>query len=184
MAQLCGEPHTNPFTWVDLDFNSMFHLMCNWYSINWANIRLEEHPHPYWGGNIYWLIVDNKVTIRYVHYLFDAHAKTPIVQGANVKYWLIWEYIVEKYFERVKRMQQLRQEPSFIIEWGHLDYNATNWARLTDGKLPFKVVVITRGHSIVGNDPNLLIIHDENRTALPFYFANKYYKECRRFITG
>ena len=179
VAELCGEGHTNPFTWVDLDFESMFHLMNHWDTINWSKIRLEEHQHPYWEGKIYWLIVDNKVTIRYVHYLFDPLAKSPSVVGADVRYHRIWEYIVDKYVERTKRMLALCNNPAFVIEWGHMDYNSNNWQRLVASNTQYKIAIITRGHSLSTTSPNILVINDANHKEFPLYYAKKHYKQIQ-----
>jgi len=184
VAELCGEGHTNPFTWVDLDFESMFHLITHWDTINWGKIRIEEHPHPYgWAKNAYWLIVDDKVKIRYVHYLFDPMVNTPSVKGADVRYNKIWKYIVDKYVERTRRMLELHDNPTFIIEWGHMDYKGDNWKRLVKCNPKYNVVVITRGHSLSELPSNILVIHDPNNTEFPLYFARKYYKQIYSWCT-
>ena len=185
VARYCNEGNTNPFSWVDLDFESMFYCMTHWTTINWANIRMEEHKHPYWAGNIYWLIIDNNITIRYVHYLFDANAKKPTTIGSNVYYCRIWEYIINKYIERTKIMLSSAQDPTFVIEWGHLDYNSHNWTRLVNSNQPYKVVVITRGHKLSTTNQNILIINDNPDTfQYPNYYAAKWHKHIYDFAGG
>ena len=74
-------------------------------------------------------------------------------------------------------MLTLRQNPAFIIEWGHLDYKGNNWNRLVNNNPIYKVVVITRGHSISTKSPNILVINDPHTKETPLYYGKLYYKQ-------
>lgn len=146
----------NPFIWTVVDFNSMLHLVKCWYNINFANYELVKDEH--WNFSI---IIDNTVRVQYVHYIFDPKATT-IQMHCNVrgdiKYCKIWEYIIQKYEERLNRMLEKKEEPIFCICNSDTIYED---AVYTEEQLKilekFKNVYILRGyeHSNVVNNANL-----------------------------
>lgn len=105
------EEFENPFIWTVIDFNSMLYLIQNWNRINFRNYELVKDNN--WNFSI---IIDNKVKIQYVHYKFDAASKTPTIDNVgSILYYKIWEYIIQKYEERLKRMLSKNEEPIFCI---------------------------------------------------------------------
>ena len=57
-----GFGNTNPFTWVDMDFNSFYNLLTDYENINWEDIELSHRPHPYTKGQeVFELTIDKKV---------------------------------------------------------------------------------------------------------------------------
>lgn len=97
----------NPFCWNFIDFNSMYYLIENFENINFLDFTLIKDAK--WNFSI---IIENKIKIQYVHYKFDKNATKIKIVKADVFYNKIWEYIVEKYKERLKRMNE---KPIFII---------------------------------------------------------------------
>ena len=185
-----GLPHSNPFTWIDFDFNSMYHCITNWNHINWCKVSLEKHKHPYQSAkDIYWLVVDNKIKLRYVHYLFDPHAIEPITNNVDVAYCKIWEYIISQYTKRVCRMLHNDEPPTVIVEWGHLDYDYANWIKLQNSEFTYKMVVISYDASLETSKHNILLIHDPHKHGNdpkgcpPSWFAHKYKDQIYKFIT-
>lgn len=97
----------NPFCWSVIDFDSMYYLIKNYEKINFKNYELTKTP-DWW----FTIIIDNVIKVHYVHYKFDKNANKPTRCGSNIIYNKIWEYIVEKYEERLTRMHG---QPIFVI---------------------------------------------------------------------
>lgn len=107
------EEFGNPFIWTVIDFNSMLYLIQNWNTINFKNYELVKDDK--WNFSI---IIDGKVKVQYVHYIFDPDAKTVQMHcnvRGDIKYCKIWEYIIKKYEERLNRMLDKKEEPIFCI---------------------------------------------------------------------
>lgn len=105
------EEFNNPFIWTVIDFNSMLYLIQNWNKINFKNYELIKDEQ--WNFSI---IIDNKVKVQYVHYKFNPNCKTPRLDNVgSIHYYKIWEYIIQKYEERTKRMLEKNENPIFCI---------------------------------------------------------------------
>ena len=100
----------NPFIWNIIDFNSMLFLVKNYDKINFNNFELKKDKN--WNFSI---IIDNHITIQYVHYKFDAKANKPYIKYIDLYSNKIWEIIVNKYEERTKRMINENKKPIFIF---------------------------------------------------------------------
>lgn len=110
---LLKEEFSNPFCWCVIDYISFKNLIEKWDYINFDNFILERDDH--WNFSI---IIDSLVKVQYVHYKFDATCK--VLTHSNTisqeLYWdHIWEYIVEKYKTRLKRMKERNEKPLFLI---------------------------------------------------------------------
>lgn len=105
------EQFSNPFIWTVIDFNSMLYLVQNWNTINFKNYELVKDDK--WNFSI---IIDEKVKVKYVHYKFNPNCKTPMLDNVgSIHYYKIWEYIIQKYEERLNRMLNKKEEPIFCI---------------------------------------------------------------------
>lgn len=105
------EQFSNPFIWTVIDFSSMLYLIQNWKSINFKNYELVKDTN--WNFSI---IIDGKVKVQYVHYLFDKNCKTPMLDNVgSIHYYKMWEYIIQKYEERLNRMLEKNEDPIFCI---------------------------------------------------------------------
>lgn len=102
--------YKNPFIWCFLE--PYFDFIQNYPNINLFNYKLEKIDKKLGRFKI---VIDNKYELKFWHYYFDKNAKTLIIDGRNVRYNKIWEYIVQKYEERTKRMLNKKEEPIFII---------------------------------------------------------------------
>lgn len=182
MENMLGLGRSNPFTWADVDFESVYNMVTGWDRINWGSFKLKKIPHPYYKGESeFWLTIDGKVTIRYVHYLLDSRYAKPTKVGDNVRYSRIWEYIVSKYTERVRKMIAAQERPTFILEWNHMDYDAAAWKRLAAVDTDLKIVGISRGVPLKPYRHNVLII-DENELHYPLWYVNKYMTTIKTFL--
>lgn len=102
--------YQNPFVWTVISFNDMYKLINEWDNINFLNYTLVKDKN--WNFSI---VIDNKIKIQYVHYKFSPQDNKPRKVGVDIYYNKIWEYIVEKYEKRIKRMLEKNQKPIFCI---------------------------------------------------------------------
>jgi len=192
ISNIAGEGNTNPFSWIDLDFNSLYYLITNWKNVDWNDYTMVKVPHPYQNRDMFEIVIENKVHLRYIHYLYEKSATKPTVSGNNIFYCKIWEYIVQKYEERLKRMLERNESPIFITEWEHMDYDEEAFWKIEKEDLKYKLVIITYNKNLKTNNKNILVIYDPhgrgggyrgagNRG--PDWYANKYYRTIMEFIT-
>ena len=103
---------SNPFCWNIIDYDSMYYLINHWSEIDFLNFTIEKDDK--WNLSI---IIDGNVKVQYIHYHFDRNCVSPKVRGNDVYYNKIWEFCVDKYKSRVKRMLETDEEPIFILVW-------------------------------------------------------------------
>ena len=104
-----NKPYSNPFMWNLIDYDSMYKLIKNYDKINFKNIKVEKLNKEV--NNSYAVIIDNSITIKYIHYRYDKTKTEPEIKGVDVFYNKIEEYIKEKYLTRLKLM---KEKPVFI----------------------------------------------------------------------
>lgn len=103
----------NPFCWNYIDTENMYNLIKNFDNINWFNYELVKDKD--WNFSI---IIDNKVKVNYVHYKFNKNEKELTKHGSNLSNNHIWEYIVEEYEKRVKRMLEKKRK-TYFYSWNY-----------------------------------------------------------------
>jgi len=118
----------NPFIWNIIDFNSMLYLIKNYEKINFNDYELVKDKK--WNFSI---IIDKQVTIQYVHYKFDPKANKPYIKYIDYYSNKVWEYIVQKYDERKKRMLVENEKPIFIF---------ANWFNVKETNLTYEQLKI------------------------------------------
>lgn len=123
--KLMNQEFNNPFMWSVLVRDDLIHLIENYDSINWFNVTIHSASELDYiiTKNIYYLTVDNKFNIVYLHYVFSPECTSITTKGVNVYYNKIWEYIIEKYVTRVKRMLSLNEPPCFYLMHGKIFSN-------------------------------------------------------------
>ena len=111
---LLKTPYENPFIWTRMMDDTFIWLLENYESINFrkyeltkTNFSLEDYVNCF-----FYIKYDNKHEVKYGHYKFVKNATKPVKIKMDVQYNKIWEYIIEKYEKRLKRM---KTEPIFII---------------------------------------------------------------------
>lgn len=189
IEQIAKLKHENPFTWITLDFNSFFNLITNYQNTNWYNYELVRSKHPKYNTYVFDILVENKIKIRYFHYLFDPKATTIQTKGAEVRYYKIWEYVVEKYEERLKRMLNKNESPVFVAEWETLDYDENAFWKIEKEDLKYKLVIITNNKNLKTNNKNILLIYDHHTKGdtskdwMPAKFAQTHFNQIKEFIS-
>lgn len=174
--------YNNPFIWMLLPYDSIAVLMTSFDKINWASIKLTNSPVK---ENTFILTIDNKVNIHFVHHMFNPLYDTPTLirdsSGSHLVSNHIWEYIINKYSERVKQMLATDMTPKFIIHdqnWGMQNTSIDALARLQS---PYKRVFVTT-HNIASAYPKTTkIIHTPTRTE-PEAMINNYFHQIDSFL--
>lgn len=103
-------PYNNPFCWNFIDAENYYNLIINFENINFSNYDLIRKDT--WK---FYIKIDNLVTVYYPHYRFSKYYNKVTQIKDDVFYNKIWEYIVEKYESRAKRMINLNEVPVFIV---------------------------------------------------------------------
>lgn len=151
----------NPFIWMVLTYDSVYYLMSNWNSMNFDKFVIEASKFK---NNTFVLIIDGKVELHFVHYVFDKNANTPFKEqkytkdGAwygNVRFKNIVSYIKEKYISRLNRMKACSEEPVFLLRdevYAVNNYSSKTMKDLANHTSKYKRLIITRDRSITRND--------------------------------
>jgi uncharacterized protein (DUF1919 family) len=95
--------YDNPFIWTRIDSDSFIHLLENYENINFNNFVLIKESNKLENFRI---IIEDKIKIQFTHHKFDKNSIKPTVKNVDVYYNKIWEYIVEKYESRIKRLSK------------------------------------------------------------------------------
>lgn len=164
------EEFSNPFIWSYIDIDSFYNLIKNYKTINWFNYELVKDKN--WHFSI---IIDKQVKVEYPHYRFDKTAKTLKFydddnQNRNVYSNKIWEYIVEKYETRVKRMLIKNEDPLFVIATKYdlnemHSYNNKAIKNIDELDSPFNIVMFSK-HYKFNNKKSYTFQYSKNNIEL------------------
>ena len=132
------KPYDNPFCWNIIPAESMKILITDFHNINFKKYKLVKDEK--WNFSV---IIDDKVKVNYVHYLFSKDDAVPRIKNVDVYYNKIWEYIVEKYEIRTQRMLSSQEEPIFIIgtTWPGNYYNKNEIEKIVSIDTKYKIIV-------------------------------------------
>lgn len=140
-----NKPFSTPFIWNLIDFDSMLYMVKNFHTINWLDYELVKDDK--WNFSI---IVEGNAKIQYIHYKFDPKATTLYRKGVDVYYCSIWEYIVNRYEDRVARMVSNVDQPIFIFaNWWDVPVTLLSYEnlyRLDDLKMYNIIVGVNKIH--------------------------------------
>lgn len=157
----------NPFIWMVSPYHSIHYTMLNFDNVDWYNYTFEKSKLR---ENTYIVKVVDEIELHYVHYKFDPNAKNIYQEKkfdreekwtGDVYYCKIWEFINEKYIERVERMLALKENPSFLLR-DETFANQNSKISMRDIAYcdsPYKRVIITRDQKIDRNDDICKTIH-------------------------
>jgi len=170
----------NPFCWQIMDDESMFNLINEYKRINFNSYELIKD-----NGWNFSIIIDGKIKVDYVHYRFSETDTELRIVGSDVFYNKIWEYIVEKYEKRTKRLYQTNEEPIFII-------GSTYKNKFCDLKTIKKMLYLNTNYKIIfviHNDvtidfnlPENFIIHKTKLINNNQQLAKELYDKILKFI--
>lgn len=109
-----------PFIW-SLIFPDEFIFLCkNYDTINFENVELVQMTEDDDKGtqkhkiqnHICGIRIDNKITAWYTHILYDCSCKEPCIRGDDRFYYRNFEWVLNKYNERLQRMTE---KPIFTV---------------------------------------------------------------------
>lgn len=113
--EVLEKPYSNPLIWhAFMNPSDYIEFIKDFDKLNFGNIELTKEGEGL--KNNFILIIDDKYKIYQHHAWFDKDANVPTIFGPNnndIKYNKIWEYIVNNFNRRVKRMKQ--EDTIFIL---------------------------------------------------------------------
>lgn len=111
------EQFSNPFVWVWMTTNDVCNIVHNYSSLDFRKFIIRPHDGQLVENCCFDIIVDNQITLVYSHYQFNSNYPNEFIDRTRniVISDHIWEYVVKKYVERVKRMEILNEQPVFLI---------------------------------------------------------------------
>lgn len=131
-------PYQNPFCWNVIDDDSLLYLIQNYDKINFDNYELTKDK-----NRNFYIIIDGKVKVWYIHYRYSAQDAKPRMQGEDVFYARIWEYIVECYQKRLARMKSNNEMPIFVLgtswDYGKVTYELAK--KIASLKTEFRIIM-------------------------------------------
>lgn len=148
------QPYINPFCWSIIDPVSYGHLIVNYNTINFSDIKLEKHkilPK-------YYIIIDCGVSVFYEHYIESPEHKSITKLNNNVLYYDIKSYIMDKYNSRLK----LNSKPLFIL--GHT-WNVES----PDKKFDYEKIILKNANKF----PLIVVVNN----ARSYDYLSKYQSE-------
>lgn len=172
LYQLNNCEYTNPFMWSIVSADDMIKLIENYDKINFKNFIIEKSDYynrtefykkqfinelkqPYF---IFKIKIDNLIDVHYVHYMFNSNYENKTVVDVNVFWNKIWEYVVEKYKNRVEKMMSFNENPKFVITAFETDYTIEKQQKLLDIKTNHKIILITDNpEQLNAEKPNVLV---------------------------
>lgn len=108
---LLHEEYKNPFIWTLFENpDDYIEIIRNWNNVNFDNFEITKKGKEF--KNNFQIIIDEKYPLSFIHIFFDAQRNTiekfehtPRIVGENILTPKPWEYIVEKYTQRLARMK-------------------------------------------------------------------------------
>ena len=181
--------YNNPFMWAKTNADSFLYLMKNYDKIDLENIfTLQKHKRP--DGCLYYsIIVNDNLEIEFTHYLEAYKKENEKKLGGDRFIYEAYKYTVEKYQDRVNRLKETNELPTFVIldeKRFDFDYTFENCRKICESDIKYKVLLITEYEELKKYEkPNFKIIIDTTKRTLNECrtqdFANKYHKEIIEF---
>lgn len=111
------EQFSNPFVWAWITTDDVCFLAEHYGNIDFRKFTIAPHDGKLIDDCCFDVIVDRCIKIVNAHYQFKSgcvniqqdHERNLVVHNK------IWEFVVKKYIERVKRMYSLREHPVFAL---------------------------------------------------------------------
>lgn len=172
LYQLNKLEYKNPFMWNIITANDMITLIKNYKNINFNNYELMKSDYysrtEFYRNQfknelkrslfIFKIRIDNQIDLHYVHYRFNAKESKTVIKDVNVESNKIWEYVVEKYISRVKRMLSDNEAPKFVITALESDYTLEKQQEIANLNTNYKIVMLCDNpEKIKVSNQNILI---------------------------
>lgn len=179
--RILNTSYKNPFIWCSIKPKDMYYLIEHYADINFLNYEISKNELETKMGT-FRIIVDNKISIYYLHYHFNQADYKIRTDGVNVYYNRIWEYVVKKYEERAKKMLMLKEEPIFLLLSDRVSLAKIddNWLdKILDIKTNYKIVIVGETKRI-SNNSNILYINENSKNHV--IILDKYQNKIKEFL--
>jgi len=150
--------YQNPFIWTSINHESLLSIIDNYENINFLNVSIDKDGEGL--SNNFVTVIDDKYRICNLHIKFSREDNKPRIIGNNVYYNRPWEYIMNKYEERQKRMNT------------KLDVAALYWPEANEDYI-HKFIEVCKKHKIKCLIITNKISSDEYAKIIPFYTEEK-----------
>ena len=196
LYQLNNFEYTNPFMWSIVDADDMCKLIENYDKINFRNFKIEKSDYynrtdfyrkqfskelnqPHF---IFKIRIDDLIDIHFVHYRFNTKYENKTVVDVNVFWNKIWEYVVEKYKNRVEKMLSNNEKPIFVITALETDYTLEKQQKILDLNTKHKIILITDyPEKLKNNKTNIKILKTIRPIGTCINLAKTYNNEVLNF---
>lgn len=169
------EEYQNPFIWVRLDNIDLIKLLENYETLNFKNIEIFKESKKL---ENFCLKIDDVVKIKCSHYVFDSKYNTPTIIGVDVHYNKIWEYIIDIYLKRLKRMQK---EINYVFIEDDGTYNIDKILSILQEKKIKTFIITNKKHKFLSE--NLVIVpHIKYKETEPHFYKEYYRNEIKEFL--
>ena len=190
LYQRANVPYNNPFIWMVAPYKSILTVMEHFRDIHWGNFQLRESRTRL---GTFIISVDGQIDLHYVHYKFNPLVSHAIVDRQlnksggvrDVESNHIWEYVVDKYIERTKRMLRSNEPPVFLLRDETYASDINQLPVCMYHSSPYKRIIITANKGLNRNDsvvttihPNATLINDPRRC------VNTFFDRIIQFIGG
>lgn len=166
--------YRNPFIWTLFDPDEYIDFIDKFDEINFNNYEITKVGDKL--SNNFIIVIDGKYHIKFIHYNFKADASTPYIKGVDVYYNRIWEYIIDKYIKRLKRM---KNEKNTIFIFYEPNLKCNKLSLLPQIAKKRKCLAFTNE---LQSSENLKVYPIEKTWSSPPPVVQKYTKEILEFI--
>ena len=150
------DSYKNPFIWTLFENPSEYIDLIE----NWNNVDFDDFIMTRKGKglkNNFQILIDSKYTVSFIHIFFDPvkdntqyFENTPRIVGENIFTPKPWEYITEKYVQRLDRM---KKETNTVFFYFEPNISCSDLIRLPSvlATNKFRGVIFTDNSKVVGN---------------------------------
>lgn len=177
LYQLQNKQFNNPFMWSSIYIKDFIDLAKNWNNINFNDIEL-YYKDSFGRQNVSTIAIDShnyNVCIGYIHHIYEKDTEFR-KQDINIYSDHILNYINEKYFIRLDRMNNDISDPVFVFDCqpnpSDIYYNKIE--QYCNLNTPYKRILIcgtNKFDKYVVNNKNLIIIHKLEETSATINIA-------------
>lgn len=181
------EQYNSPFVWCRIWEDDYFTLIKDFENINFMNFEIHKTKENEKINDLmecnFNIIIDNKIKVFYNHYRFSSKDDKIRKDGIDIYYNKIWEYIVEKYKERTKRMLTDKTKPIILLhcQLGHY-YNIQNDIIKLCNNKKYKYILLTNTNEIIKNENNLILPGNVLKYENPEHYTDYYKNEIKEFL--
>lgn len=185
MRDVLHAEYSNPFVWGWITAEDILHVIFQYKSINWHNVRMSTYKNmPLRDGVCFTLTIDGKFAVTYSHYQYNSnfHELYKDVKSNMVLHDHIWEYVRKKYCERVARMLRNNNLPKFILldDFTEKQYSVEQIEEIIN-KSQYPVLIFT-DKNIISTNHLVKLIRITPDDMLPEIIVSNYTEDIKHFL--